>query len=231
MHSLNTHIHIAIDGYVGTWKGTTAKWVAQRLGIPYVDTWAMYRMLTLAAMRACIINDWMLTEWVDLGAFAREQKLSFVYSDDDQSTHAVLNWEDVEHLIRSVEIGMSMKPVVTNQEVRAEIVEQTRAMGQSQSLVADGRDSGTVVFPATPYKFFLVCDLNVRAQRRQQQLLEKTWKQEPLENILEEFRHRDETDYLWAQAVNKKADDALVIDTTHMSIEEQIEYVVSRCTE
>lgn len=216
---------IAIDGYTGTGKWTTSMWVAQALWRTYLDTGAMYRATALYAIR----HDMLWNTEEQMAEMMNDIHISFeLNTAGEQDTY--LNGENVEHLIRTSELWSKMKPVVISPIVRAALATMQAQYGKNTDLVADGRDMATVVFPHAQLKVFMICDIHTRALRRQQQLQSK-WLPADLETISAEIQHRDNHDYLWSDAVNKMADWAKILDTTHMTIEEQIQQVVDRWKE
>ncbi|MDD2597004.1 MAG: (d)CMP kinase [Candidatus Cloacimonetes bacterium] len=209
-------IIIAIDGPAASGKSTAAKLLATRLSYLYIDTGAMYRACALAANRAGIdISD--APSLHDLLA-----NLSIEISQNPEGNIILLNDEDVSSLIRTPEISRQASAISAKQEVRERMVELQRAMGRDGGVVLDGRDIGTVVFPAAELKFFLIAPLEVRALRRQKELAAKGHPS-VYEEVLAEMRERDAADSSRALAPLIPAKDAIHVDTQDFSIEEMVD--------
>ncbi len=214
-------ITIAIDGYSGTGKWTTARWVAKVLWYTYLDTGAMYRCATLYAIRHWLLDADDQTK-ADIC-----QHLDIQFVDSDTGQHVLLNGENVEDQIRTTELALQMRPIVSCIPLRNNMIQLQKSFGTHGGIVCEWRDIATHVFPDAQLKVFMICDVDTRVTRRAHQLTEQ-WLVVDIEQIRKETIHRDNTDYLWPDAVNKKADDARVLDTTHMTISQQIDTVVSR---
>jgi len=209
-------IIIAIDGPAASGKSTAAKLLATRLGYLYIDTGAMYRACALAAIRAGIdIGDAPALH--DLLA-----NLGIEVSQNPEGNIILLNGEDVSSIIRTPEISRQASAISAKQEVRERMVELQRAMGREGGVVLDGRDIGTVVFPAAELKFFLIAPLEVRALRRQKELAAKGHPS-VYEEVLAEMKERDAADSSRALAPLVPAPDAIHIDTQNLCIEETVE--------
>ncbi|AEN73261.1 Cytidylate kinase [Rhodothermus marinus SG0.5JP17-172] len=213
---------IAIDGPAGAGKSTTARRVAERLGYPYLDTGAMYRALALALLR----QDPTLDPERAREALARVQ-LRVAW--DNGRLRVFLDSEDVTEAIRTPEVSQAASRISAWPEVRARLLEEQRRIGraweqQYGGVVLDGRDIGTVVFPEAEVKVFLVADPEERARRRQRELAERG-QEVPLEQVLAEILQRDAQDRQRAVAPLRKADDAVELDTTSLSIDEQVQRV------
>ncbi len=216
---------IAIDGGAGTGKGTTARGVAKALWYIYVDTGAMYRAVTLWCMR----HDMQEATDAEIEAHLAEIQLQFVRQSND-TLHIHLNGEDIEDIIRTPDVDQRVAKISARQVVRNCLIAQQRLMANSGGVVMEGRDIATVVAPHAELKVFLKCDDEVRAQRRYQQFLAQ-WKQTTLEEVKEGLRKRDEMDYNGHNPTSRKAQDARELDTTHITIDEQIEIVLWRARE
>lgn len=212
---------IAIDWYVWTGKGTTAKWVAKALWYLYVDTGAMYRAVTLYAQRNKLLD----ADEASKIAMMKEISLSYVYNKETDHYDMILNGENVERAIRQTSLALELHKIVGIGWIRKILVERQQAYGKTDWLVVDGRDIGTVVFPHADLKIFLTCDLETRLERRCKQLQEQ-WLPVDRSSIRDEIILRDSTDYLSINAVNKKADDAVEVDTTHTTIDQQISIIL-----
>ena len=214
-------IIVAIDGYSSCGKSTIAKALAKYAGYTYVDTGAMYRAVALYAQRIGIANP--ESGYTDLLAQLDNIRIDFIQTTEGQ--HVTLNGEDVETYIRSLEIGNLASQISTIKEVRAFLVAQQQAMGEKKGIVMDGRDIGTVVFPNAELKLFLTASPEVRAERRFKELQAKGEK--PVwEDVLADVNDRDYRDTHRAESPLRQADDAVVVDNSHMSREEQMEYII-----
>lgn len=214
-------IVVAIDGYSSCGKSTIAKALAKYAGYTYVDTGAMYRAVALYAQRTGIgygdSDNTALLKHLD------NIHIGFVRTSEGQ--HVTLNGEDVESFIRTLEIGNLASQISTIKEVRAFLVKQQQAMGQSKGIVMDGRDIGTVVFPSAELKLFLTASPEVRAQRRYLEL--QTKGENPvLEDVLADVNDRDYRDTHRAESPLRQAEDAVVVDNSEMTKEEQMQYII-----
>lgn len=212
-------IIIAIDGYSSCGKSTIAKALAKYAGYTYVDTGAMYRATALYAQRSGIEsnNEELLAQLKDI-------HIGFTQTPEGQ--HVTLNGEDVESQIRTLEIGNLASQISTIKEVRAFLVAQQQAMGEEKGIVMDGRDIGTVVFPKAELKLFLTASPEVRAERRFKELQAKG--ESPVyEEVLADVNDRDYRDTHRAESPLRQAVDAVVVDNSHMTREEQMDYIIS----
>jgi cytidylate kinase len=216
---------ITIDGPSGAGKSTISKLLAARLHYTYLDTGAMYRVVGLQVERA----------GVDMKAEKGRKKLAQLLNSLDLKlapgeaggeTRAFLAGEDVSHAIRTPEMAMIASRISAEPEVRQKLTEMQRAIGNNGAIVAEGRDMGTVVFPGAQYKFFLDATPEERARRRQLQLLEKGQKVE-FKEILAQTKKRDRDDSSRALAPLKPADDAIVIDSSEMNIDEVVSFMLA----
>lgn len=220
-------IIVAIDGYSSCGKSTIAKALAKYAGYTYVDTGAMYRATALYAQRAGLTEE--LEQVVPL---LDKIQIGFVQTSEGQ--HVTLNGEDVEAYIRTLEIGNLASQISTIKEVRAFLVAQQQAMGKQKRIVMDGRDIGTVVFPYAELKLFLTASPEVRADRRFKELQSKG--EHPVfDEVLRDTNDRDYRDTHRAESPLRQADDAVVVDNSEMSKEEQMEHIITlfkeRCAE
>lgn len=213
-------IVIAIDGYSACGKSTTAKEVARILGYRYIDTGAMYRAVTLYFLDHHI----SLTNPKEVNKALHDIHITFNINSKGIN-ETFLNGANVEKEIRKMRVSESVSPVSTIKEIRIAMVEQQRRMGKEKAVVLDGRDIGTVVFPHADLKFFMTADLQTRAFRRQQELLERKQLVD-LDDVAENILERDKIDTSRKESPLRQADDALVLDTTHITIEEQVDEVV-----
>ena len=212
------HIIIAIDGPSGTGKSTTAKIVAKDLGITYLDTGAMYRAITFAALEKGVAP----TDKAGIDQLLQSTKIRF-----DDNNQIVINGINREKEIRGKQVSEAVSPYSAIPEVRSVLTQWQREIAGERSCILDGRDIGTVVFPNADFKFFLVTDLKVRAERRYQECLQKGIAM-TLEEIEKNLAERDRIDSSRATAPLKKADDAVEIDTTQLSIEQQVKKIEDR---
>ena len=211
-------IIVAVDGYSSCGKSTIAKALAKYAGYIYVDTGAMYRAVALFAHRAGLAEH--LEQIVER---LQDIHISFVQTPNGQ--HVTLNGEEVEAEIRTLEIGNLASQVSTIKEVRAFLVAQQQVMGEHKGIVMDGRDIGTVVFPQAELKLFLTASPNVRAERRFKELQAKG--ENPVfEEVLRDTNDRDYRDTHRAESPLRQAEDAIVVDNSHMTREEQMEHII-----
>ena len=211
-------IIVAVDGYSSCGKSTIAKALAKYAGYTYVDTGAMYRATALYAQRAGLARK--LEEVVPI---LNNILIGFIHTAEGQ--HVTLNGEDVEAYIRTLEIGNLASQISTIKEVRSFLVAQQQAMGEKKGIVMDGRDIGTVVFPNAELKLFLTASPEVRAERRFKELQAKG--ESPIfEDVLRDTNDRDYRDTHRAESPLRQAEDAVVVDNSEMTREEQMEYIV-----
>lgn len=213
-------IVIAIDGYSACGKSSTAKMVANILGYSYIDTGAMYRAVTLYFMEHHVA----LTNPKEISRSLQQINISFKVNSKN-ITETYLNGLNVEKAIRSMRVSERVSEVSATKDVRAAMVEQQRKMGKERAVVMDGRDIGTVVFPQAELKLFMSADLLVRAFRRQKELLEKD-RLIDLDDVISNILQRDEIDTTRTESPLRRADDAILIDTTHITLDEQVDEVV-----
>ncbi|MCI5601064.1 MAG: (d)CMP kinase [Hallerella porci] len=218
MNTKKSHIIVAIDGPSGTGKSTTAKIVAKDLGLTYLDTGAMYRAITFAALEKGIAPE----NSSGIDQLLRSTRIRF----DDQN-QIVINGINREKEIRGKQVSEAVSPYSAIPAVRKTLTEWQREIASERSCILDGRDIGTVVFPHADFKFFLVTDLKVRAQRRFLECQEKGIAM-TLEEIEKNLAERDRIDSSRATAPLKKADDAFEIDTTQLSIQQQVKIIEDR---
>ena len=214
-------IIVAIDGYSSCGKSTIAKALAKHAGYTYVDTGAMYRAVALYAQRAGI--KYQVSDNEELLTQLKNIHVGFVQTPEGQ--HVTLNGEDVEGYIRTLEVGNMASQISTIKEVRAFLVAQQQSMGKEKGIVMDGRDIGTAVFPEAELKLFLTAAPEVRAKRR---FLELEGKGEnPVwEEVLADVNDRDYRDTHRAESPLRQAEDAVVVDNSQMTREEQMEYII-----
>lgn len=212
-------VSIAIDGPSGAGKSSLAKALAKDLGYVYVDTGAMYRSIGLYAVRAGADPH----DADAVAALLPGIKLDIRLLDGTQ--HVYLNGEDVSTAIRAENIGMAASAVAAHPAVRAFLLDTQRGLAESQNILMDGRDIGTVILPDAPVKIFLTASAQSRAERRYKELIEKG-QQVTMDGILHDINERDRQDMTRAVAPLKQADDAVLLDTSSLTLEESIAAVL-----
>ncbi len=210
---------IAIDGPAGSGKSTTAKQVAKRLGFTYLDTGALYRALTLLALK----NGIDIESEGELVNLLQQSKFQLQSQGDD--IRIWINGEEATEAIRSPEVSRAVSMVARHPAVRREMVQLQRRLASQADVVVEGRDIGTVVFPEADLKIFLTASLEARAQRRLKELHEKGV-EIALHELKRDIERRDAIDSQRETAPLKKAEDAIVIDTTELTIDEQVDKIV-----
>jgi cytidylate kinase len=216
-------ITIAIDGFSSTGKSTLAKQLAKALGYIYVDTGAMYRAITLFAMR----NKFVGVENENINALISslpKARLKFVFNEQVGFAEMYLNGENVEKEIRSIEVSNQVSRVATIEEVRHKLVEMQKDMGKEKGIVMDGRDIGTVVFPNAELKIFMTASPETRAYRRYKELLDKG-DEVTYEEVLKNIQNRDYVDSHREFSPLRRAEDAIEFDNTDMGMEEQFDRI------
>lgn len=213
-----THIRIAVDGYASTGKSTLAKRLASSLGFLYIDTGAMYRMVALYAIR----QGWAAPDAINARAInASLDQVHLAFARDARGQNrAILNGEDVEEAIRTMEVSRVVSSVSSLVPVRRRLVAQQQAMGQSQSLVMDGRDIGTVVFPDAELKLFITADADVRATRRYAEMELANPGAVSLAEVKANLLQRDQEDRERLDSPLLQAQDAAVLDNSLVSPDE-----------
>lgn len=207
-------IRIAVDGPSGAGKSTIAKAVAQRLGIDYIDTGAMYRAIGYK----------MLKKGVNVDDLEGIQRLLNTTEIDFSKGNIILDGQVINDLIRTPEISKQASSCSAVGIVREKLVDLQQKMGRAKSVVMDGRDIGTVVFPDAEYKFFITASPEERAKRRYNELIQKGQKVN-YDQVLADITARDHNDSTREITPLRKAEDAIEVDTTNMTIEEVIEYI------
>lgn len=222
-------ITIAIDGYSSCGKSTMAKDLARSIGYVYIDTGAMYRAVTLYAMRHGIIHSGSI-DADRLKAEMGNINISFKLNTETGMPDTYLNGELVEREIRTLEVSNNVSPIATLAFVRAAMVCQQQAMGREKGIVMDGRDIGTTVFPDAELKIFVTASPEVRAQRRYDELKSKGMPAE-YNDILANVKERDYIDSHREVSPLRQAEDAIVLDNSHMTIPEQKEWLLAKFKE
>ena len=227
-------IIIAIDGHSSCGKSTMAKQLAKEIGYVYVDTGAMYRAVTLYAMRNGMYPDAGIQEEALKAAIdAGKILITFKFNAETGRPDTYLNGEKVEDEIRQMEVSNRVSPIAALPFVRALLTEQQQAMGKEKGIVMDGRDIGTAVFPQAEMKVFVTASAKVRAERRYKELLEKAKTQEELaalnfDEVLKNVEERDYIDSHREVAPLRQAEDALVLDNSNMTREEQSAWLLEK---
>jgi len=215
---------IAVDGHSSTGKSTVAKLLAVRLGYIYIDTGAMYRAVTLQAMRKGWIEDGKIDE-KSLAEGLEQICIDFRYDAEKGRCLTYLNGECVEQQIRGMEVSGNVSAVSGLGFVRKMLVEKQREMGKNGGVVMDGRDIGSVVFPQAEVKFFMTASPEVRARRRYDELIQKG-ENVVYQEVEDNVRRRDYLDEHRKESPLRKTEDAVLIDNSHMTVEEEIEYML-----
>ena len=217
-------IIIAMDGHSSCGKSTMAKALAKKIGYTYIDTGAMYRAVTLYAMRRGFIGK----DGIDEEALRRELpqiKISFGHENGQQYT--ILNGENVERQIRGMEVSGNVSPISAIGFVREAMVDLQREMGRQGAIIMDGRDIGTTVFPNAQLKIFVTATDEIRARRRYDELVQKG--ENPVyEDVLKNVRERDYIDSHRAVSPLRQADDAIMLDNSNMTVEQQDEWLMEQ---
>jgi len=212
-------IIIAIDGPAATGKSTTAKIVAEKLGFTYLDTGAMYRCVTLAVINAGI----NISDTNQINNLLNDLNIDLV--DYEGNLQIMMNGVDVSDDIRSVDVTDNVSIISALKNVRAAMVKIQRKFAFKTNCVMEGRDIGTVVFPNAKFKFYLFADAEVRAKRRQRDLL-ALGEKKPIHELVEDIQRRDAYDSSREQSPLRKAEDAIEIDTTDLTIDGQVSKII-----
>jgi cytidylate kinase len=221
MPQLQKHLIIAIDGPAGSGKSSTAKLVARRLGILHLDTGAMYRAITLKCLRRRL--SYHDTETI--ATLMKNTDISF--SGEISALRVVMDGEDVTQAIRGDDVTKNVSDFCAVPIVRTVLVDLQRRIGDGRSLVCEGRDIGTVVFPAAQLKFFMVASDEERARRRQRDFADMGVSKS-IQDLVAEIRERDHKDSTRENSPLCKADTAIELDTTNLTLAEQVEFIVTK---
>lgn len=218
---MSNNIVVAIDGYSSCGKSTLAKAIAKKLHFIYVDSGAMYRAVALYFLRNNIdLNNCnQITEALE--------NIHLNFHSRDYETHITLNDEEVSDEIRLMPVSESVSAVSAIHDVRVEMVKQQQRMGKSKNIVMDGRDIGTVVFPDAQIKIFMTADPKIRAERRYKELAPKN-PDITLEDVFENLAHRDYQDTTRKESPLVRADDAIILDNTDLTPDEQLEFALGK---
>ena len=223
-------IVIAIDGHSSCGKSTMAKALARRIGYVYVDTGAMYRAVTLYALRHGMIDADGRVDEQTLEASMDQVKVSFTLNADTRIPETCLNGENVEHDIRGMEVSAHVSAIAALPFVRRVMEAQQKAMGRDKGIVMDGRDVGTVLFPDAELKIFVTATAEVRARRRYNELQAKGMDAD-YDEILKNVQQRDYIDSHREVSPLRKADDALELDNSNITLQQQDEWLMQRYLE
>lgn len=222
----NKKITIAIDGYSSCGKSTLARALAAKLKYNYVDTGAMYRSVTLYALNNGLING----KDLDVEGLIDELdqiEIDFVFNAETTASEILLNGENVEQYIRTMEVNDWVSPVSAVAEVRRKMVKIQQKLGENKGIVMDGRDIGTTVFPNAELKIFMTADVDIRAQRRMDELKMKNIPFTENE-VKENLKKRDYSDMTRSESPLRKADDAIILDNSHLNREQQLEFALQQ---
>ena len=226
MSDTENRIVIAIDGFSSCGKSTFAKAIAARLGYIFIDTGAMYRAVTLHALERGAIRSGMVDEEA-VAALLDDMDITFRFNPQRGASDIYVDGNLVEGKIRTIEVSNCVSQVAAIPAVRRKLVAMQQEMGRRRGVVMDGRDIGTVVFPDAELKLFMTADPAVRARRRYDELTAKG-QQVTLDEIERNVRERDKADMSRAVSPLRRADDAIVLDNSHMTVDEQMAWFLER---
>lgn len=221
-------IIVAVDGYSSSGKSTMAKALARNVGYRYIDSGAMYRAVTLYALRNNMISSDGSVDTTRVAADLDQIRIDFILTSDVQ--HTTLNGEDVEKEIRSMHVSNHVSPIAAIPAVRHALVARQQQFGREKGIVMDGRDIGTTVFPDAELKIFVNASAETRAQRRFQELMAKG-AEVNYEEVLANVVHRDYIDETREESPLRKANDAIVLDNSCMTEDEQNRWMLDRFNE
>ena len=219
-------ITIAVDGYSSCGKSTMAKQLAKATGYIYVDSGAMYRAVTLAALRHQLFSDSGIVDESGLKKLLQDMSISFKLNKITGLPETFLNGENVENAIRTMDVSSRVSPIAVLPVVRATLVDQQQRMGKEKGIIMDGRDIGTTVFPDAEMKVFVTASPEIRARRRFDELRAKG-QEVSYEEILDNVKQRDYIDSHREVSPLRQAEDAVVLDNSHLTREEQLEWLLS----
>lgn len=219
-------IIVAIDGFSSSGKSTMAKQLAKTIGYRYIDSGAMYRAVTLYALRHGMVS---ADGSVDTDALVKALPgIEIDFRPDADGQHTLLNGEDVEKEIRSLQVSSSVSPVAAIPAVRHDLVAKQQAFGKGRGIVMDGRDIGTTVFPDAELKIYVNAPAATRARRRWIELQQKGDTTSTYEDVLRNVESRDHIDMTRAESPLRRADDAIDLDNSDMTIEQQNEWLLDK---
>lgn len=220
-------ITIAIDGFSSCGKSTMAKDLAKEIGYIYIDSGAMYRAVTLYCLENSLFNSDGSVDSEELKKRIGNIRVSFCLNEATSKPETYLNGVNVESKIRTMEVSSKVSPVAALGFVREALVKQQQEMGRNKGIVMDGRDIGTVVFPDAELKIFVTASAEIRAKRRYDELVSKG-QSVSYDDILRNVEERDRIDQTRDVSPLRKADDAIMLDNSNMSIEEQKEWLKNK---
>ncbi|GFI05438.1 cytidylate kinase [Muribaculaceae bacterium] len=219
------NIIIAIDGFSSSGKSTMAKALARKIGYRYIDSGAMYRAVTLWAIENGLIGSDGTADETAVAAGLSDVKIDFAVTPDGQ--HTILDGRDVEKEIRTMGVSAHVSTIAAIAAVRRDLVARQQQFGREKGIVMDGRDIGTTVFPDAELKIFVNASAETRAMRRFEELKAKG-EDTDYEDVLANVRHRDHIDMTRAESPLRRADDAVDLDNSHMTVQEQDEWLLAR---
>jgi len=225
MTETKSKLVIAIDGHSSCGKSTVAKDLAKRLNIIFIDSGAMYRCVTLYALENNIINNGIIDQPLLQEALSKIS-ISFKFDAQTKTNETYLNGKLVENDIRGLNVSNHVSLISALGFVRTKMVELQQKMGDTDSIVMDGRDIGTVVFPKADLKLFMTASPQIRAERRYKEYQEKN-ETISFEEVLENVKNRDHIDETRDESPLKKADDSILLDNGNMNKEEQLEFIIA----
>ncbi len=227
---MKSKINIAIDGYSSCGKSTIAKAIARELNYIYIDSGAMYRAMTLYALQhGYIANDGKVNEQALVTALDLVM-INFRYNTDSYRYETYLNGQNVEREIRTLQVSNSVSPISAIKEVRQKLVRMQKRMAESKGVVMDGRDIGTVVLPDAELKLFMTADPLIRAQRRYEEL-RSMGVDTSLDDVLKNITQRDLIDTTRSHDPLIQAADAVVVDNSHLTLDEQFQFVMTKVSQ
>lgn len=221
-------IVIAIDGFSSCGKSTMAKDLANQINYIYIDSGAMYRAITLYSIQNNYFDENGVLDEKKLEENIDSIKISFKYDSQTKKLTTFLNGKDVESEIRTMEVSSKVSVVSALPFVRKAMVRQQQEIGKEKGIVMDGRDIGTVVFPDADLKIFVTASAAIRAQRRLDELKTKGDTESSFEDVLKNIEDRDFLDQNRTESPLRKADDAIELDNSHMTIEEQMNWLLDK---
>ncbi len=219
------NIIIAIDGFSSSGKSTMAKALARKIGYRYIDSGAMYRAVTLWAIENGLIGSDGTADETAVAAGLSDVKIDFAVTPDGQ--HTILDGRDVEKEIRTMGVSAHVSTIAAIAAVRRDLVARQQQFGREKGIVMAGRDIGTTVFPDAELKIFVNASAETRAMRRFEELKAKG-EDTDYEDVLANVRHRDHIDMTRAESPLRRADDAVDLDNSHMTVQEQDEWLLAR---
>lgn len=224
---MNKKINIAIDGYSSCGKGTLAKALAKELGYLFIDSGAMYRAVAYATIQHVIA----VNNTDEIIKLLPSLNISFDYHSNDNFYQTYLNGENIEYAIRTMAVSNIVSPISKIDEVRTFLVAQQQQIALNKGVVMDGRDIGTVVLPTAELKLFMTAKAEIRAQRRYNELLEKGTKNITIAEVLNNLNTRDQQDSSRANSPLKAAIDAVIIDNSELTKQEQFDMAIGLVNE